>query len=292
MRIDNKGFSLVELLMAIVISLIVLGAIVLAYTGSLKVFKDVKSISDTIQTKTPSIELLGRYFDRWGVGVVSQQEKATCTQCPQYQRIMTITTTNGCSDITFYGNLYGFGFVQSISGATANLISCRLSRSSNQNCYVIWRDSIPQNDISSNNILPVGLSSNLSANNADCSALASGTTSNATVSSTLSDKTVQAGDIIQRTPHKIRLYCANNSNDGNRKWLYVDLTDQSAGYCADNESASPITPVESFTVSALGGCTPASGNCRAVQVSVTLRSQSQKYAGQFDTYTVTKVFGR
>lgn len=300
---NSKGYSLVEMLMAIGVGLIVLGSVMAAYTGSLKVFKDAKSISDNIQTKMPSVELISRYFDRWGVGVVSKKRirlngiiedvMPNCTNCPEYNKIITITSGSPCDTVEFYGNLYGTGFVQSISGNTANLISCRLSTNSNQNCYTIWRNTFPINDISGGNVLPVGIS-NLSPNNADCTSLSPGATSNATSSSSMSTKALVPGDYIHRLPHKIKLYCDSNSNDNNRRWLYADLTDQSAGYCNDNEPASPITPVDEFKIIEKypANCTPNNGNCDALKVKIVFRSYSPKHAGGYDTYTVEKVFGR
>ncbi len=302
--LNNKGFSLVELLIAIAISSVILGAIVMSFTTSLKVFKDAKSISDNIETKTPSIELISRYFDRWGAGVVSQKEKVTCTgNCPIAQKSLSVTTTNDCSDVTFYGNLYGFGFVRDVVGTTstaAKLISCRLDASQNHNCYTLWRDNTPLNEPSVDpgiNLIPLRLVS-LNTGNADCSAVTASTTQNATMDDDMSPssgprwKTVKAGDVIHRAAHRIRIYCSPNANDNNRRWLYVDLTDQ-YGSCTENESASPIAPVDSFNVQALpSGCNAVNGECKALSVSVTFRSQSRNYQGQFDTYTVTKVFGR
>lgn len=298
MKINNKGLSLVELLVVIAVLGIVVAAIAVTYTGSLRVFTNIKSASEPIETKTPSIELISRYFDRWGVGVIAKTHRSNCTVCPDHPKSMIITTTNDCSDVTFYGNLYGFGFVRAVSGSTAQLISCRLNSSSGKNCYTLWRDNTPINDYgASNNPIILGLQS-LSPNNADCSGITSSTTQNATMNYELSPysgsnfKRVKPGDVIHRAAHKIRLYCANNSNDGNRKWLYADLTDF-YGVCNENENATPVAPVNSFTVEALpSGCNASAGNCSAVKVTVTFRSQSKDYQGQYKTYTVTRVFGR
>jgi prepilin-type N-terminal cleavage/methylation domain-containing protein len=315
---NNRGYSLVEVLIAVVIGLSVLGAVLAAYTGSLRVFKDVKSISDNIETKTPSIELIARYFDRWGVGVVSREAGKgipNCANCPPTQKTIIISNTNDCSDVTFFGNLYGFGFVRDVVG-TANdatkLISCRLDRtetsSTKKNCYTLWRDNSPLNDLdTSNNLIPLALRA-LSSNNADCSQLPVNVQQNATMDDEMSPwsgsiwKTVRSGDVIQRAAHKIRLYCQNNPSDNNRKWLYVDLRELYGNYCNENENASPIAPVEEFKVEAIvqsplppgTTCSTTTGGtgCGAIKASVTFRSQSKKYGGQFDTFTVTKVFGR
>jgi len=303
MKMNKKGFSLMELLIVTVIGLFILEAAYLLYSGSLKLFKDVKTMSDNVQTKIPSIELIARYFDRWGVNVAG-----TGTDCANYPtnnaKCITVTAQTGlstgitCDEVIFWGNIYGTGFVKSVAGSTATIISCRLSKSTGQNCHYLWRKGVLQNDLSSGSVIPLALDSNLSTNNADCSGLTSGSSSNATVDSTLepwsgsTSKVVQAGDIIQRAPHKIRLYCASNSNDSNRNWLYADLTDTTS-YCNSNETATPIAPVNSFQATLLpSGCTALNGGCTAVNVSVTFRSQSMKNSREYDTETVQRVFGR
>lgn len=299
MKIGNRGLTLVELLVVIAILAIVLGAIAVTYTGSLRVFTNVKSASDPIETKTPSIELIARYFDRWGVGVIAKTHRSNCGICPDHPKSMTITTTNDCSDVTFHGNLYGFGFVRDASSSTAQLISCRLDSSSNKNCYTLWRDNTPINDYNaSNNPIILGLQS-LSPTNADCSTnITSSTTSNATMNYDMSPysgsnfKRVKPADVIHRAAHRIRLYCANNSQDEGRKWLYADLTDF-YGECNENETATPIAPVNSFAVEVLpSGCNASAGECSAIRVTVTFRSQSMDYQGQYKTYSATRVFGR
>lgn len=314
-QINNKGFSLVEILIAIVVTSVILGAIMMSFTTSLRTFRDAKSISDNIETKTPSVELISRYFDRWGVGVVSIADISTCstTVCPAQRKSLTITSSGGCSDVTFWGNIHGSGYVRDLSSdlTTANLYSCRLVNSpSNRNCYILWSNNIPMNPIVGGYVDPVSLPNNLSASNADCSNLPSegSLPINATVgrdfntSTNLTSIPVQSGDVIHRTPHRIRLYCNENPADGDSRWLYVDLTELSNGFCTDSESALPIAPVDSFTASAIAqsplpaGTTCASATdgtvCGAVQVNVTFRSQSRNSQGQFDTYTATKVFGR
>ena len=273
------------------------------YSGSLHLFSNVKTISDNVQTKIPSMELIARYVDRWGVGMYSTSSSSDCSSYPpSNSKCVTKTTQTGlavgitCDELTFWGNLYGMGFVHSVSGSTATLTSCRLSSSSGQNCYYLWRTNTLQNDILSGTSDILSLST-LSVNNADCSTFSSA--GNATVSSTLTsntnssyDKTVQSGDVIQRAPHKIRLYCASNSSDSNRNWLYVDLTD-TASACNSNESASPIAPVDSFQATLLpSGCSATNGDCKAVEINVTFRSQSQKYDRTYDTHQVRRVFGR
>ncbi len=306
----TKGFSLIELLIAGTIGLFILTAAYYLYSGSLHLFSNVKTISDNVQTKIPSMELVARYIDRWGAGIYSTGSGTNCsTYPPSNAKCVTKTAQSGlgkqvngvddiqCDELIFWGNLYGTSFTHSVTGGTATITSCRLSSSSGQNCYYLWRTNTLQNDIVSGAPDATYLSS-LSVNNADCSTFSS--SGNATVSSTLTswsgntsyNKTLQAGDIIQRAPHKIRLYCASNSSDSNRNWLYVDLTD-TATSCNSNETASAIAPVDKFQVTLLpSGCTASSGGCSAVEINATFRSQSQKYDRTYDTHQVRRVFGR
>lgn len=301
---SQNGFTLIELLIAGAIGLFILVAVYYLYSGSLHLFSNVKSISDNVQTKIPSMELIARYVDRWGVGVYATGTGSDCTTYPPSNaKCVTKTTQTGlangitCDELTFWGNIHGTGFVHSVSGGSATLTSCRLSNSSGQNCYYLWRTNTIQNNIigGTPDILYL---SNLSINNADCSTFSS--SGNVTVSSTLiswtgttsNNKTLQAGDVIQRAPHKIRLYCASNPNDSNRNWLYVDLTD-TASYCNSNETSSPIAPVDSFQVALLpSGCNASTGGCYAIEVNVTFRSQSKKYDNTYDTHQIRRVFGR
>jgi prepilin-type N-terminal cleavage/methylation domain-containing protein len=295
---NNKGYSMVELLIAIVISAAILGAIVLSYTGTLRVFKDVKSISDNIQTKTPSIELIARYFDRWGIGVVSKEQLINCDLCPSHRKTIIIKETNGCSDITFYGNIYGFGFVVGPDPIAypANILSCRLSNSDSHNCYILWRDNFPQNEVENGRLIPLE-ATDLNDKDKECLTLSPGTGGNTTINSNLKDKkgqtkTIKAGDSLQRFPHKIRLYCNSNPSDNNRRWLYVALED-TALECNVNEPSTPIAPVGDFKVTAFpSNCDQEKGECKYIKVDIAFRSQSERFGGQYDVYKVTKVFGR
>jgi hypothetical protein len=302
--LNKKGSTLIELLIVAVIGVFILEAAYLLYSGSLKLFTDVRTRSSNIQTKVPSVEMIGRYFDRWGANVLPTGSDCT-NYPPSSAKCLTKTAQTGlasgvaCDEVTFWGNLYGTGFVKDVSANTAHLLSCRLSSDNTSNCYYLWRSGAINNDAVGNSIIPLSfngsLSPNLTPNNADCSALASDATANATVypqlkpsSGATSNKTLQAGDVLLRAPHKVRLYCAANANDANRNWLYADLTD-TATDCGSNEAASPIAPVDSFQVAVLSD---PSGNNTAAEVTVVFRSQSQKYSRTYDRQTVKKVFGR
>jgi prepilin-type N-terminal cleavage/methylation domain-containing protein len=297
-RVNRRGYTLIEVLIVTVVGLFVLEAAYLLYTGAFKLFKDVKTSADNVQTEVPSMELIGRYFDRWGVNVA-----ATGADCASYPpsntKCITVTAGTPCDEVSFWGNIYGTGFVQSVSGGVATIVSCRLSADSNHNCHYVWSNDILVNDLYLGNLIMLGLGS-LSSNNADCSSLTSSSTL-PTVAQTVTpvgvypsatNKTLLAGDIIQRAPHRIRLYCAANANDNNQNWLYVDLTD-TASDCNSHESASPIAPVDSFQVELLpSGCDAGTGACTVASLTVTFRSQSKKYSREAGTLSTQRVFGR
>ena len=277
-RGDCRGFSLIEILIVIVIGLFILEASYLLYTGSMKLFKDVKTKSDNIETKVPSLELISRYFDRWGVGV--PDTGTLCTGYPPVSsKCITITTGTPCSEVYFWGNTEGTGVVLSISGTTANVLSCRLKK--NSSVYSIIRNNL----LKSTGESLTGISP-LNVNNADCSELTSSSTGNLTVTAALSSLTLQAGDIIQRAPYKIRFYCGSNSADSNNQWLYVEQTDTSG---VSSPTSEPIAPVNSFQVALL---TDASGANTAAKVTIEFRSQSKDYSRTAGTYSTERIFGR
>jgi hypothetical protein len=241
------------------------------------------------------MELIARYFDRWGVGVYALSSGGDCTSYPPSNaKCIHKITSGGFDEVTFWGGVYGTGCVGSVASGTANLFSCRLSNSTTQNCYYIWKNNVIQNDKSGSDPIPLKLNANLTADSADCSTLSA---SNASVSATMqpltgtTTKDLEAGEIINRAPHKIRLYVAANANDGGRSWLYSDVTDTTA--CGLSQSAIPVAPVNGFTVTLLpAGCAETSGGCTSAQVDVTFRSQSTKYDRLTKGYAVSRVFGR
>ncbi len=298
--LNEKGFSLIELLIVTVIGVFIMEAGYLLYAGSTKLFKDVKTISDNVQTEVPTVEQIGRYFDRWGVNVLSVTGSDCSTYPPSDPKCITKTAQTGlasgvaCDEVTFWGNLYGTGFIKDASGTTADLVSCRLSNDSQQNCYYLWSGGAIVNDVSGGNTVTLALSG-LNPNNADCSGLSSSVTANASANKQLNptsgaspSKTVNSGDILMRAPHKIRLYCAANGKDASQNWLYADLTD-TAGDCGATLTSLPVAPVNRFQVALL---TDASGFTTAAQVDATFRSQSQTYSRKSETQAVKKVFGR
>jgi hypothetical protein len=333
MKLNTRGHTLVELLIVVGMALFVLQAVYFLQSGFMGLFKDVKTRSENIQTKIPSMELVSRYFDRWGVNVIGNGTAggANCgSYPPSHARCVTVSpviidSKEVCDQVIFWGNLYGFGFVNSVASGTSSLASCRLGSDSSHNRYYIWSSDTLYNDVlkdANGNIIyviPLRLGS-LSADNADCSNLTAGSPTNATASSSLTPPTwvqtfcpflygvtcsettkyLQAGDVIQRAPHRVRLYCAKNSGDNDKLWLYVRLIDT-----ADNvdEGAVAIAPVmyeekPSGNVKGLeaqllpSGCDASTGGCLGARVWINFRSQSQTTARQYATQRVERVYSR
>lgn len=336
-KLRNKGFTLTEILISILISSIVLVGFYQLSFSSVRFFTYSKNESDNLETKTPSMELLARYFDRWGVGVItdtnSSDEKTLLPKTEKYIYAPTNADSSAkqateSDPIIFYANLSGIGFVKSV-GTNANLLSCRLgettvgSNTNNDKCYYILRDNkIIPNNLNSDN--DVGTTPNTSLYNkplydsisfattptssTECvsdSLFANINTSNSNIdkqgtivdsnsssilsilfqglTTTASTVNLMDGDIIFRSPHRIKLFIKSNPLDSNKNWLYVNLT-PIASKCASNGGIveEPIAPADSITAKKLG-------TSSAYEIKVTFRSN--EYKKQSKTFTVTRIFG-
>jgi len=311
--VNKKGFSLIEVLVVTVIGIFIMEAAYLLYSGSMKLFKDVKTKSDNLETKMPSIELIGRYFERWGVNVYSTDATTVnCTSYPPSDQMCITLTDNAptvatpCDEVTYWGNTYAMGFVKGTNATDTtkmDVVSCRLDTDASS--YYVWRGGILQT-VSGTTPSPVTLtgltliSSTASGSNLDCS---TATSPNAKVNKNIMGATIgdlQPGDVIQRAPYKIKFYCSSNSSDSNNQWLYVEQTDTLPGTASP---AEPIAPVDSFRVELLpaasvtwSGTTGTCIGCMAVKVTVSFRSQSKAYMkeGQIlsKNLIVERIFGR
>lgn len=157
---NNKGFTMTEALITLLISSVVLTGFYQLIFGSVAFFSKNKVESDNLETKTPSMELISRYFDRWGVGVVVNSATTDVAYkrnvLPNTENYIYLPASNAKATednpITFYANLSGFGFVRGFTGTTANLLSCRLDddlgkKSGTTPCYYVFRNNkfIPDN---------------------------------------------------------------------------------------------------------------------------------------------------
>ncbi len=286
----KRGYSLLEILVAIVIVAIVMGAVVAIYSASNRTFQKTKPVSSLLEEVREALSTLDFVFSRWGSAVPCEGNNCTLNNPPadcgtSYppKDPMCITIRNG-NEAEFYANLYGMGFVVSVDTTdnTASLISCRLRKDRDpdkrtQNCYYVWKgDRVVAFDSTG---LPViyelsGLSN--TEDNIDC--LSEPASPNATIninmkdiSSGGSDVTLSEGMVITRVPHRIRLYVDNG-------WLMMDKTDM-ASPCSSDENAIRIARVQSFSIEKVG---------KGVKLNITFVSQEDSSK----TMRVVRYFGR
>ena len=257
----QKGFTMIEVLVVIVLCTIIIMAALGLYFASDKIFKKTRPVSDVLEEMRGAITTLDFIFSRWGVGVPCYNNNCnigtnitTCTSYPPSDPLCMKCNSgdfsSGCSDIEFYGNLEGYGFVVNVNGTQANLISCRLSTDTNDNYYYIWQGEKIANYNGSGSP-PIYKLSELNPNNQDCIKNFIGISnaqSSALVNGTASIYTLQPGDIIIRVPHKVRLY-AKSTSDG--YWLYLNKTDMATGTNEESMLAK-LKDLDSFKVYAQG----------------------------------------
>lgn len=257
----QKGFTMVEILIVIILCAIIAMAALGLYLASDKVFKKMKATSDVLEEMRSAMATLDFVFSRWGIGVPCKNNNCTinntittCDGYPPSNPLCVICNsgnlTSGCSDIEFYASLYGYGFVVDVKGTQADLISCRLSTDDDNNYYYIWQGEVVI-DYNSTGLPPVYELSNLTPNNIDCIENFTGSANaqcNATIIRKIDNATkiLQPGDIIIRVPHKVRLYVDSKSND-NGYWLYLEKTDM-ATYENSTTKVAKVKDLNSFKV--------------------------------------------
>jgi len=274
------GFTLVEVMIALLISAVILTVVVSLYTTSAKTFQSVKDVSDVKEIGKSGMAQLEWLFQRWGTSTpCDNANTALCTSAAQDCRVneifaypppssvcITILDRNP-DEVFFYANLYGNGFVHIPPVDDSTILgvkSCRLSTEEGDNCYHIKMGAkflVDQQNTSVYKPLVFSLSS-LSSNNLVCT---DGTIeANATVSarakalngsldSSGSAKIymLEGGEVLLRVPHLVRLFCKSNASDGGRMWLYMELTDM-ASDCHAHEKPQPLIPVNAFNVRTQG----------------------------------------
>jgi len=259
----QKGFTMVEILIVIILCAIIAMAALGLYLASDKVFKKMKATSDVLEEMRSAMATLDFVFSRWGVGVPCKNNNCTIgssiTPCdatyppsdPLCVKCNSGDLNSGCSDIEFYANLYGYGFVVNVNGTQTDLISCRLSTDKEDNYYYIWQGEKVVNYNGSGSP-PIYKLSKLIPHNQDCienytgSPNAKSSTSVIQADNATSTYTLQPGDIIIRVPHKVRLYVDSKSND-NGYWLYLEKTDM-ATYENSTTKVAKVKDLNSFKV--------------------------------------------
>jgi len=270
----KRGFTVVEFLVSILISLLILGAISVAFIGANRGFQQNKPISQAIQEAQNSVATLDFLFSRWGVGMPSLNniliykmnhngivEKDRSGNPINWQPASLpisiifppanpfwhqVTDTNGDGKndtIEFYTSLGGTGYVTDCpNNNSCNILSCRLTSDSKNRCYFIFSA-----DGTSIKYYVLG-SSDLANDNIDCLNLQKNQTSNTTINV----GGLSPGDRFQRVPHLMKIY--EIPIDSKTSWLTFDRTDL-ADDCNDNENATYIGRIKrgSFQVRELTG---------------------------------------
>ncbi|MEM4675802.1 MAG: prepilin-type N-terminal cleavage/methylation domain-containing protein [Nitrososphaerota archaeon] len=272
---NRRGFSLLELLVAIVVSSIILLAMASLFIGSNRAFRVNRDVSEMSEDVRNAITTLEFVFSRWGVGVPCANNQCnignTIPPCGnQYPPADPMCMDINNNTVSFYANLYGFGFVQNVAGGVANIISCRLNSGQNQNCYYVWRSARLESGFDING-RPIAVRLPNFNGQPDCIANSNPNLSiNANLTTSAGGNMVlQTGDYISRAPHMITLRLQGG-------WLVMDRVDMGTG-CTDNENAVLIGMVENFQVQTQG---------RSVIVNATFVSADGR------RYPITRIYGR
>jgi hypothetical protein len=277
----SKAFTITEMLVAIAMSVVLMLALFELYESTQKIFFNTNSISGAEENAYNAYVVMGKFFDKWGVGVPSN----TLSQGnypPPAPNYISISSGSPCDSISFYGSLYGFGMVQNIdSNSNADVISCRLSDTnpsgSTAYYYLIRYGNFYYSN--SSNISPDIFTINISPNNASC---ISTTTSNATISgAVISDVTtgqnlsLRPGDILYSVPYQITFFCQPNQSDNNNNWLYLQTINEATG----TTNTQPIVPVQSLSFNAYPQGCISSNSCNMIEAIIGVNSQAKNASG-------------
>jgi hypothetical protein len=259
----KRGFTVVDFLASILISLLILGAISVAFIVANRGFQQNKPISQAIQEAQTAVATLDFLFSRWGVGVPSSNtipiytmdydgairtdkngkpinwrpanlpDGITFPPANPFWYQAVDTNNDGRNDtIYFFASLGGTGYVVNCSNPNnippCNILSCRLTSSNTNRCYFIFSA-----DGTSIKYYELG-STDLANDNIDCLNLQN----NQTYNTTMNIGGLNPGDRFQRVPHLIRIY-ERYDNETKSTWLAFDRTDL-AYNCNDKENATHI----------------------------------------------------
>lgn len=305
----KKGFTLVEILIVILISSLMIGAMVGLFAVHQLVQSSTKATSDIMEIQRAGIAQLEWIFSRWGTGTPCYNYNFTnpvvCTRItscrvensfpypPPSSMCITIESGVPCDEVWFYANLEGVGIVTNIFRDTAYLVSCRIKTDQENNCFhVIRYGKFFTDDRNETKILTFSLAS-LSEQDLECLdekylnpyEYNAEVDRNATIlnEGTVDGKSwllLEGGDIIVRAPKLVHLYCENDYN--NVVWLKMDLSEM-AENCTGEIKTIKISPVENFKVSMAG---------ESIKVDITFRNFENQNSRNYKTYKVTRYFGR
>jgi hypothetical protein len=275
------------MLVAIAMSIALMLALFELYESTQKIFFNTNSISGAEENAYNAYVVMGKFFDKWGVGVPSN----TLSQGnypPPAPNYISISSSNPCDSISFYGSLYGFGMVQNIdSNSNADVISCRLSDTnpsgSTAYYYLVRGGSFYYSN--SSNSSPDIFTINISPNNASC---ISTTTSNATISgaviydvTTGQNLSLSPGDILYSVPYQITFFCQPNQSDNNNNWLYL----QTINEATSTTNTQPIVPVQSLSFNAYPQGCISTNSCNMIEAIIGVNSQAKNASGNLASIT-------
>lgn len=269
----RKGLTLVELIVAIAISLILSTAMYLAFKYSAQFFVQNKDISDLVEyARTAEIQL-SYYFNRWGVGVPEDDvDSSDCfylfsadldsTDFPANKYCITITGGGNCDEIEFYGSVNGFAVVLDEQDEdNYYAYACKMENNSDS-YYYVWRNG---------NVIALTTGDNIGINEESCGL--NGNIRNASISKQIQDINgnnvfLQTGDSIIRVPKIIRIYCSTNNG---QTYLYVSEQEGDK-----SPIAYPLAPVESMSAELIPiGCLPNEGNCKGIVLDITFSKEGR-----------------
>jgi type II secretory pathway pseudopilin PulG len=249
---SKRGFTVVEFLVTILISLLILGAISVAFIGSNRGFQKNKPISQAIEEAQNSVANLDYIFSCWGVGVPSSDNtpiyimndngtiKTDSYGNPIIWQPITSLSTEGANFppenpfwykietdsngyiIKFFASLYSTGYVIDdcpTASSTCKILSCRLrgknGSSDNNGCYFIF--SADGTSVKYHLLYY----SKLGNNNISC--LDSDLANNQTFNTTINIGGLNPGDRYQRVPHLVKIY--ETPINTKTSWLTFGRTD-------------------------------------------------------------------
>ena len=270
----KRGLTLVELIVAIAISLILSTAMYLAFKYSAEFFVQSRNVSDLVELARTTEIQLSYYFNRWGVGVPEDAEDTSdCnytfntnlsdTDFPANKYCINITS-GVCDEIEFYGNIGGFIVILSeLNPFRYNAYACIIGENTEDEYYYVWRE---------NNVIALTTGVNLNLSGGEGCGL-EGNISNATIPRQIEDINgniidLNLGDSIIRIPKIIRIYCSTYNG---QNYLYVSEQE------GDNSPiAFPLAPVESMSATLIPeGCQPNEGSCKGVVLDITFSKDGE-----------------
>jgi len=282
-----RGVSLIEVLIAIAISLLILVGVFNTIKSSGEIFWNQKILSDLIENARNTEIQLRFYFSRWGFGMQEDPSSDSCefvfsktlseTKFPRNRFCLMIDNGTPCDRITFYGNTGGYAIV--LDEKDENYFyahRCRIKKYSNPNkryYYYIWRKDKVLALTDGKKLSNAGLESG-----GNCGL--DGDFKNGKIKKKVKDiygvsVNLQPSDAIISVPEIIRLYC--RQKDGT---LYLYVSEKEG----DKRAISyPLTPVKEFKAYPLPeGCSYLNGTCVGIKLHIKFFIKEGRYEDELE----------